>query len=61
MTNVDKRNYVYNLYDGPKWKKRVSDMPNDQIFAIYMSDKRKKEVDLAAKEAAKKNPIDTLF
>lgn len=31
-----KRLYVANLYDGPKWKKRVEKMPMDQVTAIYL-------------------------
>lgn len=36
MTDGQKRQYVYNLYDGPKWKKRVEKMSDDQIVAIYL-------------------------
>lgn len=36
MTDAQKRQYVYNLYDGPKWKKRVEKMSDDQIVAIYL-------------------------
>lgn len=33
---MTKRQYVYDLYDGPKWKKRVEKMSDDQIVAIYL-------------------------
>lgn len=36
MTDAQKRQYVYDLYDGPKWKKRVEKMSDDQIVAIYL-------------------------
>lgn len=36
MTDDQKRQYVANFYHGPKWKKRVEKMPDDQIAAIYL-------------------------
>jgi hypothetical protein len=36
MTDSQKRQYVYNLYSGPKWKRRVDKMPDDQVTAIYL-------------------------
>ena len=36
MTDAQKRQYVANLYHGPKWKKRVEKMADDQIAAIYL-------------------------
>lgn len=36
MTDGQKRQYVYNLYDGPRWRKRVDKMSDDQIVAIYL-------------------------
>ncbi len=36
MTDAQKRQYVYNLYDGPKWKKRVDKMSDAQVVAIYL-------------------------
>jgi hypothetical protein len=36
MTDAQKRQYVANLYDGPKWKKQVEKMPDEQIVAIYL-------------------------
>lgn len=36
MTDSQKRQYVYNLYDGPKWHKRVDKMSDDQIVAIFL-------------------------
>ena len=35
MTDAQKRQYVSNLYSGPKWKKRVEKMRDDQVAAIY--------------------------
>ncbi len=37
MTDAEKRQHVSNFYHGPKWKKRVEKMPDDQIAAIYLS------------------------
>lgn len=36
MTDSEKRQYVANLYHGPKWKKRVAKMDDDQVTAIYL-------------------------
>jgi ribosomal protein L34E len=61
MNADQKRDYVAQMYLTREWKRKVKRMPDDQIFAIYMRDRDKKETELVAKEAAKKNPIDTLF
>lgn len=44
MTDSQKRQYVSNLYDGPKWKKRVEKMSDDQITAIYLKTQRDEHV-----------------
>lgn len=36
MTDAQKRQYVYDLYSGHKWKKQVERMPDDQVVAIYL-------------------------
>jgi hypothetical protein len=36
VTDAQKRQYVYNLYDGPRWKRRVEKMSDDQVIAIYL-------------------------
>jgi len=54
---IDKRGYVEKMYSGPGWKKKVAQMPDGQIFAIYTRDQRKKE---AEKKAAKKAPNDDM-
>jgi hypothetical protein len=36
MTDAQKRQYVSDLYSGPKWKKRVEKMRDDQVAAIYL-------------------------
>lgn len=36
MTDSQKRQYVSNLYSGPKWKKKVEKMPDGQVLAIYL-------------------------
>lgn len=36
MTDAQKRLYVANMYHGPRWKKRVEKMADDQIAAIYL-------------------------
>jgi len=37
MTDAQKRAYVNALYPGPKWKRQVAKMPDDQITAIYLN------------------------
>lgn len=37
MTVQQMRNLVYNAYPGSKWKARVTNMPDDQIIAMYHS------------------------
>ncbi len=36
-----KRSYVANLYSGPKWKKKVKQMSDSQIIAIYLRESSK--------------------
>lgn len=36
MTDAQKRQYVSNLYSGPKWKKQVEKMDMGQVLAIYL-------------------------
>lgn len=36
MTDAQKRVYVYDLYSGRNWKKKVERMSDDQITAIYL-------------------------
>lgn len=37
MPSADEmRAYVERMYPGPRWKKRVSRMPDGQVMAIYM-------------------------
>lgn len=36
MTDAQKRAYVSNLYNGHRWKKRVEQMQDDQVLAIYL-------------------------
>lgn len=35
-SDAQKRAFVYDLYAGPKWKKQVDHMADDQITAIYL-------------------------
>lgn len=38
MTSDDEmRQFVADLYDGPRWKRRVKKMPSTQIYMIYHS------------------------
>ena len=37
MTDAQKRQYVSDLYSGPKWKRKVEHMPDDQVTAIYLN------------------------
>lgn len=38
-----KREFVASLYDGPKWKAQVKRMPDGQVIAIYLKEKKKAE------------------
>lgn len=40
MSNEQKRTYVSNLYNGPRWKRRVAKMSIDQIISIYLKHQR---------------------
>lgn len=40
MTDTQKRQYVANLYHGPKWKRRVEKMEIDQVVAIFLKHQR---------------------
>jgi len=46
-SNSAERNVVAGLYDGKHWKRKVYQMPDGQVHAIYMKH-------LAKKEAAEK-------
>lgn len=37
MTDAQKRQYVSDLYSGPRWKRRVEKMHDDQVAAIYLA------------------------
>lgn len=37
------RDYVQSLYSGPGWKRRVRNMRDDEVTAIYFKSKRKEE------------------
>lgn len=36
-----KRDYVLSLYSGPRWREKVSKMPDAQVVAIYMREHNK--------------------
>lgn len=36
-----KRAFVTDLYPGPKWKKKVQEMPDAQVIAIYLREQGK--------------------
>lgn len=40
-----KRAYVTSLYDGPKWAKKVREMPDSQVIAIYLRETSKPKTD----------------
>lgn len=52
--DIDRRYYVEQMYPGPTWKKRVANMPDNQVFAIYMREQKKVEAQLEEMKAAKK-------
>lgn len=37
----EKRSYVENMYDGPRWKNKVRHMSDIQVTAIYLKEKSK--------------------
>lgn len=47
MTTAQLREHVANLYPGPKWRARVRDMSEAQVFRIY---KEKQELEQKKKE-----------
>lgn len=44
MNEAHKRQYVYDLYSGPKWKKRVRNMSDDQVTALYLKHQNEGEM-----------------
>lgn len=38
-----KREFVASLYPGPRWKRKVSRMPDNQVLAIFFREKKKAE------------------
>jgi hypothetical protein len=49
MTDDQKRAEVSALYKSPRWKKRVRDMTDAQVFAIWKNQQKRRE-------AVKKQP-----
>lgn len=46
MSDIEtKRAYVTSLYDGPKWAKKVREMPDSQVIAIYLRETSKPKTD----------------
>lgn len=45
------RSYVSDLYDGPRWKRKVERMHDGQVMAIYF---REKEKEAEKRKAEKK-------
>jgi hypothetical protein len=58
MTSINiMRQEIAKLYSGPKWKRRVAKMPDDQVTAIYFREqKRKEEAKKQPKEQADDEP-----
>ena len=51
MDKTEVRAYVSALYDSPKWKNRVKNMPDRQCYAIYRStEERKRKARVKARE-----------
>jgi hypothetical protein len=55
MTNSEMRNWVSALYPGKSWKEKVSDMPDRQVYAIFMSAKKRGQQPVKAKIVDKKD------
>lgn len=46
MSDIEqKRAYVSDLYPGPGWKKKVREMPDSQVIAIYLRETSKPKTD----------------
>lgn len=45
-----KRAFVADLYPGPGWKKKVKDMPEGQVIAIYLREQSKPKNDKPKQE-----------
>lgn len=43
MTDEQKRQWVSELYPGPRWKKKVSKMSDAQVFAIWAKEHGRKD------------------
>lgn len=52
MTNYQMRCEVANMYPSMKWKQRVNNMPDSQVYAIYKTNQQRKQ--LQRNEATKK-------
>jgi hypothetical protein len=60
MSGVEReRAYVAALYPGPKWKRKVLKMPNEQVLAIYFREKTK-EGEAKAKAKQEKESSDDI-
>lgn len=56
------RQYVAALYHGPKWKRKVQLMPDEQVLAIYFREKSKEgEVRAKAKKEQENSNGDIPF
>lgn len=55
MTDADKRAFVASMYSSPRWKTKVSNMSDAQVFAIWAKEQQKLQ-----ETQAKKNDKDDI-
>ena len=50
MANINEmRNYILEMYDGPKWVEKVAHMRDNQVMAVYYSMKKKGQKPVSSK------------
>lgn len=50
MTDVNKRLFVADMYPSPRWKAKVANMSDAQVFAIWARSQEKKPQEPKAKD-----------
>ena len=58
MTTEEMRRRISAVYNGLSWKKKVANMPERQVYAIYMSFKKNGKFDLDKKMKELKENVD---
>lgn len=61
MTDEQRRLHVIAMYDGPLWRKKVLNMSDGQVFAIYRTHQKKLAEERLVLPTPKTVTPDTLF